>query len=150
MNDLPARGVLSRLPFAPSLLVVLQTMDCPPAPDAAALFTKAVGDIARARGMMQLARGTGITREGLYKALGEQGNPSFATVVKVLHALGLQFNVGTRLVQRRGRQVRSRQVRFRGGQPGFDLLFRPVQPTIEREAAILVGAGRYPDRQHFV
>lgn len=57
------------------------------APEDAALFTKAVGDIARARGMMQLARDTGITREGLYKALGEQGNPSFATVVKVMHAL---------------------------------------------------------------
>lgn len=56
------------------------------------------GDIARARGMMQLARDTGITREGLYKALGEQGNPSFATVIKVMHALGLQFNVGARSV----------------------------------------------------
>ena len=69
------------------------------APEDAALFTKAVGDIARARGMMQLARDTGITREGLYKALGEQGNPSFATVVKVVHALGLQFNVGARQVE---------------------------------------------------
>lgn len=66
------------------------------APEDAALFTKAVGDVARARGMMQLARDTGITREGLYKALGEQGNPSFATVVKVMHALGLQFHVGVR------------------------------------------------------
>ena len=45
------------------------------APEDAALFTKAGGDIARARGMMQLARDTGITREGFYKALGEQGNP---------------------------------------------------------------------------
>jgi probable addiction module antidote protein len=44
-------------------------------------------------------RDTGITREGLYKALGEQGNPSFATVVKVMCALGLQFNVGVRTVQ---------------------------------------------------
>ena len=69
------------------------------APEDAALFTKAGGDIARARGMMQLAKGTGITREGLYKALGEQGNPSFATVVKVMHALGLQFNVGVRPTQ---------------------------------------------------
>ena len=69
------------------------------APEDAALFTKAGGDIARARGMMQLAKGTGITREGLYKALGEQGNPSFATVVKVMHALGLQFSVGARPVQ---------------------------------------------------
>ena len=69
------------------------------APEDAASFAKAVGDIARARGMMQLARDTGITREGLYKALGEQGNPSFATVVKVLHTLGLQFNMGARSTQ---------------------------------------------------
>lgn len=46
--------------------------------------------------MMQLARDTGITREELYKALGEQGKASFATVVKVMHALGLQFHVGAR------------------------------------------------------
>ncbi len=52
----------------------------------AALFTKAAVD-------------TGITREGLYKALGEQGNPSFATVIKVMHALGLQFNVKARSIQ---------------------------------------------------
>ena len=63
------------------------------APEDAALFTKAVGDISRARGIVQLARDIGITRERLYKALGEQGNPSFATVVKVMRALGLQFNV---------------------------------------------------------
>jgi len=44
------------------------------APDNAALFTQAVGDIARDRAMMQLARDTGITREGLSKALGEQGS----------------------------------------------------------------------------
>ena len=68
------------------------------APDDAALFAKAVGDIARARGMMQPARDTGITREGLYMALGEHGNPSFATVVKVMPALGLQFNMGARSV----------------------------------------------------
>lgn len=67
------------------------------APEDATLFTKAVGDIARARGVMQ--RDTGINREGLYKALGEQGNPSFATVVKVMHALGLQFKVGARTMQ---------------------------------------------------
>ncbi|MGL5117582.1 MAG: addiction module antidote protein [Beijerinckiaceae bacterium] len=63
------------------------------APDDAALFSKALGDIARARGMMQLARDTGLTREGLYKALGDQGNPSLSTVLKVLHALGLHIHV---------------------------------------------------------
>lgn len=43
--------------------------------------------------MMQLARDTGLTREGLYKALGEQGNPSLSTVLKVLHALGLRIHI---------------------------------------------------------
>ena len=65
----------------------------------AGLFANAVGDIARARGMMQLATGTGITREGLHEAPCEQGYPSFATDVKVMHALGLQFNVCVRPVQ---------------------------------------------------
>ena len=64
------------------------------APDDAALFTKALGDIARARGMMQLAKDTGLTREGLYKSLSDQGNPSLSTVMKVRHALGLQMNIG--------------------------------------------------------
>lgn len=63
------------------------------APDDAAVFARALGDIARARGMMQLAKDTGLTREGLYKALGEQGNPSFSTVMKVMRALGLQISV---------------------------------------------------------
>jgi probable addiction module antidote protein len=58
-----------------------------------ALITAALGDVARARGMSQLARDAGLTREGLYKALSEQGNPSFATVLKVLRALGLQLHV---------------------------------------------------------
>lgn len=47
---------------------------------------------ARARGMMQLARDSGLTREGLYKALSPEGNPSFATVMKVCKALGLKLN----------------------------------------------------------
>ncbi len=55
------------------------------------LMAQALGVIARARNMSQLARDTGMTREGLYKALSGEGNPSFATVVKVAHALGLQM-----------------------------------------------------------
>lgn len=62
------------------------------APDDAAVFAKALGDVARARGMMQLAKDTDLTREGLYKALGEKSKPSFATVMKVMHALSLQIN----------------------------------------------------------
>ena len=53
-----------------------------------ALVSAALGDIARARGMTKLANETGITRDGLYKALSPSGNPSFGTVLKVLNALG--------------------------------------------------------------
>jgi probable addiction module antidote protein len=61
------------------------------APDDPALIAAALGDIARARGMVQLAKETGLTREGLYKALSKDGNPSLGTVLKVLKALGLKF-----------------------------------------------------------
>jgi len=59
--------------------------------DDPAVITHALGVVARARNMAQLARDTGMTREGLYKALSGDGNPSFATVMKVVHALGLQL-----------------------------------------------------------
>lgn len=52
----------------------------------------ALGDIARARGMAQLARDTGLAREALYRSLSTDGNPSFATVLKVARALGLKLS----------------------------------------------------------
>ena len=55
----------------------------------------ALGNIARARGMSQLARKTGLTREGLYKALSPGGNPEFGTVMKVIRALGLELRGAT-------------------------------------------------------
>lgn len=61
------------------------------APDDAAGIARALGDIARAKGMAQVARDTGLSRESLYKALSDTGNPSFATVLKVLRALGVRF-----------------------------------------------------------
>lgn len=57
------------------------------------LIRAALNDIARARGMTQVARDTGLGRESLYKALGSQGNPEFATIIKVMKALGLKLNV---------------------------------------------------------
>lgn len=57
------------------------------------LLAVALGNVARARGMTQLSKETGITRDGLYKALCETGNPSFATVQKVIKAFGLKFDV---------------------------------------------------------
>lgn len=63
------------------------------APDDAAFFTHALGVVARSRNMSQLSRDAGITREGLYKALSESGNPSFDTVLKVMRALGYRLTV---------------------------------------------------------
>jgi probable addiction module antidote protein len=59
----------------------------------AAFIAKALGNIARAKGMTQLSKDTGLGRESLYKALSGEGNPSFATILKVTHALGLKFHV---------------------------------------------------------
>lgn len=60
--------------------------------DDAAFIAAALGDIARARGMSQLSRDTGLGRESLYKALSGEGNPSFSTILKVVHALGLRLH----------------------------------------------------------
>ena len=59
-----------------------------------ALVAAALGDIARAKGMAQLARDTGLGRESLYKALSADGNPEFATVLKVVKALGRHLGKG--------------------------------------------------------
>jgi len=56
-----------------------------------AFIMRALGVVARARNFSQIARDAGITREGLYKALSENGNPSFATVSKIVSALGLHI-----------------------------------------------------------
>jgi probable addiction module antidote protein len=60
--------------------------------DDPALLTHALGIIARARGMSQIARETGLSRESLYRALNKDGNPELATVVKVLKALGVRLS----------------------------------------------------------
>ena len=67
-------------------------------PGDGSLVRAALGDIARARGMSQLARDTGLAREGLYKALSPDGNPEFATIMKVIKALGLKL--GAQATQR--------------------------------------------------
>lgn len=58
-----------------------------------ALVAAALGDIARAKGMTQVAREAGLGRESLYKALSPSGNPEFATIMKVVSVLGLQLHV---------------------------------------------------------
>lgn len=56
------------------------------------LIRAALNDIARAQGMTQVARDAGLGRESLYKALGSNGNPEFATIMKVMKALGLKLH----------------------------------------------------------
>jgi probable addiction module antidote protein len=61
------------------------------ADDDPALIAVALGNVARAYGMARLAQETGLTREGLYKSLSAEGNPSLGTVLKVVKALGLKL-----------------------------------------------------------
>ena len=78
------------------------------APEDPGFITHALGVVARSRNMSQLARDTGLTREGLYKALSEDGNPSFGTVLKVVHALGYKLSVERE--GKRAKPVASKQV----------------------------------------
>lgn len=57
------------------------------------LIRAALNDVARARNMSALARDAGLSREGLYKALAADGNPTFATVLRIMRALGLRLNI---------------------------------------------------------
>ena len=62
------------------------------APDDAAGIARALGDIARAKGMTQVAKDAGLSRDSLYRALSAEGNPSFATILKVARALGVKLH----------------------------------------------------------
>lgn len=61
-------------------------------PEDAAGIARALGDIARARGMTHVAKEAGLSRESLYRALSKDGNPSFATVLRVAKALGVKLH----------------------------------------------------------
>ena len=61
-----------------------------------ALVAAALGDIARAKGMAQIARKSGLGRESVYKALSPEGNPEFSTVLRVVRALGLRLHATTK------------------------------------------------------
>lgn len=64
----------------------------------AAFIAKARGDIARAKGMSQVARNAGLSRESLYKALSGERSPSFDTILKVIDALGLKLHAQAVLI----------------------------------------------------
>jgi probable addiction module antidote protein len=55
------------------------------------VISAAIGDVARARGMSELSRETGLSRESLYRALSSEGHPEFSTVIKVLKAFGVRL-----------------------------------------------------------
>jgi probable addiction module antidote protein len=57
------------------------------------LIAAAIGDVARARGMTEIAEKTGLSRESLYRALSRDGNPEMATVLRVMRALGMRVSV---------------------------------------------------------
>ena len=61
----------------------------------AAFIAKALGDIARAKGMTQVARDAGLSRESLYKALSGERSPDFSTILKVVEALGMKLHAAT-------------------------------------------------------
>lgn len=63
--------------------------------DDPAFIAKTLGTIARARGMTQVARDAGLSRESLYRALSGEGNPEFGTILKVVKALGLKLHAST-------------------------------------------------------
>jgi probable addiction module antidote protein len=62
------------------------------APEDVADIARALGDMARAKGLTQVARDAGLSRESLYRALSADGNPSLATVLKVIRSLGLSLH----------------------------------------------------------
>ena len=74
----------------------------------AAEIRSAINAVARARGMASVAKAANVTREGLYRALGGNGNPEFATVVKVLTALGMRLDVQPVAPAKRKRAVRKK------------------------------------------
>lgn len=88
IRDLPEFDITEHLEddqaIAEYLTVVLEE-------DNPALLAAAVGDIARARGMTEIAKSSGITREALYKALRSNAQPRFDTVNRVCHALGVKL-----------------------------------------------------------
>lgn len=61
--------------------------------DDTAFIVKALGEVAKSKGMTAVARQAGISREGLYKAVSDTGNPSFATVMRLIRALGLEIHL---------------------------------------------------------
>ena len=78
------------------------------ATDDPAFIAKAMGVIARARGMSRVAKKAGLSRESLYKALSTDGNPEFGTVIRVMQALGLKLSIACSTVEATSAAVSTR------------------------------------------
>ena len=74
------------------------------------LVRAALNDIARAKGMTQLANDSGLSREGLYKALSASGNPEFSTMLKVMRALGMALHVAAAKPKKVSRKRQTREL----------------------------------------
>ena len=85
----------------------------------------AMGDVIRARNVSKVARDSGLTREGVYKAFSADGNPSFATVVKVAKALDLEFSVRSRAEPRKRPAAKRRPVAPREAQRAGRRMAKP-------------------------
>ena len=83
----------ARTPVSTADLAVYLTEALDGDPGDGSRLRVALGEVARAYGMMQVSRETGLAREALYRALSEKGNPELATVLRVLKALGLQMGI---------------------------------------------------------
>jgi probable addiction module antidote protein len=88
ISDLPKFDAADYLDSAEAIAAYLEVAF---AEDDPAFIANALGTVARAKGMTEVARKTGMSRESLYKALSSNGNPEFATVLKVLRALDLKI-----------------------------------------------------------
>jgi probable addiction module antidote protein len=94
-GEFEIEGQIIQFGIPPNRLDLINTIDGVSFEEAngdAAFIAKALGDIARAKGMSQVARDAGLSRESLYKALSGERNPGFDTILKVMGALGLKLH----------------------------------------------------------
>lgn len=102
------------------------------------LFLAAIGDVARARGMSEIAASAGMTRASLYKSLGEEGNPAFTTMERVLDSLGLRIAIVAKAAsespQPRAKVPKSFQYRV------ADVVTQHAQSATKRKLAASLGA----------
>ncbi|MUV15030.1 addiction module antidote protein [Noviluteimonas gilva] len=100
-----------------------------------ALFLKAIGEVARARGMSELANRTGLTRASLYKALAEDGNPAFDTLARVLDTLGFRVCVVANTPAARDKRSDSNRVRVMQTPAAYGVRAEAKAPSIKPKKA---------------